>query len=336
MKFTVGYQYFDDNRLVDTILKHKEHIDEVYFSFGDIPNGRSTENSHFLDPAVLRERTLSHIKELHKKGIKLNLLLNGNCYGKNALARAFFEKIGDTVQFLKDNAAVNGVTTTSPLIARFIKENFEDIFVKASVNMEIGNPQGMDYLSNNFDGFYLKREYNRDIKKITDARKWCDENGKKLFGLANSGCLNFCSAHTFHDNLVSHEDEIAKMDNAYVFEGQCWQYLGTKEKRNNFLRITNFIRPEDVAFYEGLFDNLKLATRINRNPVRVIEAYVKGNYSGNVPDILEPNHAGLFYPEIIENKNIRDDFLKTVLYCDKDCVNCNFCGEAQKKATILL
>ena len=37
----------------------------------------------------------------------------------------------------------------------------------------------------------------------------CDAEGKELYMLANSGCLNNCSAHVFHDNLVAHEAQIA-------------------------------------------------------------------------------------------------------------------------------
>ena len=98
--------------------------------------------------------------------------------------------------------------------------------------------------------FYLKREYNRDLKKIKAAKLWCDKNGKKLYGLANSGCLNFCSSHIFHDNLVAHENEISEMDNAYQYGGQCWDYLKREEKRENWIRLTNFIRPEDIKLYE--------------------------------------------------------------------------------------
>ena len=66
--------------------------------------------------------------------------------------------------------------------------------------MEIGTTIGMDYIADLFDSFYLKREYNRNLQIITKAREWCNANGKKLYGLANSGCLNFCSTHIFHDN----------------------------------------------------------------------------------------------------------------------------------------
>ena len=337
MNFSVGYQFFQDDSLIAAILKRHEKIKEVYFSWGNIPNGRNTDACFYSSETLdYKLKQIEQLKKMKENGINLNLLLNGNCYGKYAQSRAFFNKIGDTIDFLKNKAGVDSVTTTSPLIAKFIKQNFDDIEVRASVNMEIGTSEGMDYIADWFDSFYLKREYNRDINKIKNAKKWCDENGKKLFGLANSGCLNFCSTHVFHDNLVAHESEIAEMDNAYQFEGQCWQYLKKEDKKSEWLRITNFIRPEEVALYEGYFDGLKLATRVSKFPLKIISAYCDGSYSGNLPEILEPNHAGLFYPKVIENKKIPDSFAETVLNCSKNCEDCGYCREVQKNATVIL
>ena len=41
MKFLVGLQFGDD-ALVSEIIKNKDYISEVYFSWGDFPNGRNT------------------------------------------------------------------------------------------------------------------------------------------------------------------------------------------------------------------------------------------------------------------------------------------------------
>lgn len=337
MKFLVGYQFVKDNLLIEAVLKHRNIIKEVYFSWGDIPNGRNTEElSQFSDPMELKMIQLSELKLLKDSGIKLNLLLNGNCYGKYAQARAFFNKLGDTIDFLKERASVDSITTTSPLIAKFVKQNFPELEVRASVNMEIGTTEGMDYIADLFDSFYLKREYNRNFKKIQQARIWCDANGKKLYGLANSGCLNFCSTHIFHDNLVAHESEISQMDNGYQFEGQCWYYLKKEDKRARWLSLTNFIRPEDVHLYEGLFDGLKLATRVNKNPAKIIDSYCKAFYNGAITDLLEPNHSGLFYPSVIDNKGIANGFAETVLKCSKNCSECMYCNNIQKNATVVL
>lgn len=299
MKYTVGLQYVNDN-FIDEILRNKEHIYEVYFSWGDFPNGRSgAVESETYSPIELQERQVHILKELSENGIKLNLLFNANCYGGQSLSRWLFEKIGDTTDYISQRFGLSSVTTTSPIIAKFIKNNFPSVETRASVNMEIGTVQGMDYLSEYFDSFYMKRELNRDFEAIKCLSDWCKDNNKKLYMLANSGCLNHCSAHNFHDNLVAHELEIVKMDNAYNFTGICKEYLKNKDHYKSLIEDTNFVRPEDIYKYEPYFEAVKLATRVHRNPVEVLRAYINQQCLGNILRLLEPEHN--IYPYIVEN-----------------------------------
>ena len=299
MKFTVGLQYGRQSFL-DCILENKQHIGEVYFAWGSFPNGRSNQlqNTAFA-PWELQQKQIETLKTLGEAGIQLNLLFNANCYGAESQSRALFERIGQTVDYIESSFGLASVTTTSPLIAKFVKNNFPNIATRASVNMEIGTVQGMDYLAGYFDGYYMKRELNRDLDAVAHLSAWCKANGKSLHMLANSGCLNHCSAHNFHDNLVAHESEIAKMDNAYNFGGICHEYLRDPDHHKSLIEDTNFIRPEDMHKYEPYFTAAKLATRIHPAPTAVVNSYIRGKYSGNILDILEPKHS--IYPYVIEN-----------------------------------
>lgn len=286
--------------LLRCILENAQHIREVYFSWGDFPNGRSSQlYSESYTPWQLQQDRQEALRQLSRAGISLNLLFNATCYGAESQSRAFFNKVGQTVDYIGSNFGLESVTTTSPLIAKFIKANFPELQTRASVNMCIGTVQGMDYLAQYFDSYYMQRELNRDFEMIKNLSSWCDQNGKKLHILANSGCLNHCSAHTFHDNLVAHEQEIAKMDNAYQFTGICREYLKDPGHYKSLIEDTSFIRPEDVHRYEPYFDAMKLATRVHRCPELVLESYIKGHYVGNILELLEPAHS--IYPYVIEN-----------------------------------
>ena len=332
-KYTVGLPIRRKDEFCEKIVQHKNHIFEVYFSYGSFASGRShNEEFDLFDSGSYRMK--EDMDLLQNAGIKFNLLFNGNCYGAESLSRSLFNRIGLTVDGLKNRYDITSVTTTSPIIARFIKDNFHDIKTRTSVNMEIGTPEGFDYLSDVFDGYYLKREYNRDLEKIKAAREWCDANGKKLFCLANSGCLNFCSAHIFHDNLVAHESEIGKFDNAYGFEGICHKFLKREGNISEYLRVTNFIRPEDVELVSEYFDGIKLATRSNPDPSGILDAYINKSFRGAVTSLLEPDHSGLFYPKIIENKRIDPNFTEKVLTCSKKCSDCTYCKEITNKSII--
>ena len=323
MNFSIGYQA--DERLKQIVLANRERVAEVYFPWWGFTTGRGIPAGG-LDSQRKLEVDLN---DYAAAGIKLHLLLNGNCYGRDAQSRLFFQSIGDAAELLLERYALSGVTTASPLIAKFLKTNFSPLEIRASVNMEIGTVEGIEYVQDYFDGFYLKREYNYDRLRTEAVYRYCRERGRKLYLLANSGCLNFCSARTFHDNLVAHQHEIAGMDNGFEFPGVCHEFLRNPENRATLLDHSNFIRPEDVPLFEGRCDGLKLATRTNRNPAAVVSAYLSGRFSGNLLELTEPAHAANFYPELIANDRISPDYAARRFAGES-------CAQIQKNATIEL
>ena len=323
MKFSVGWQNHPGLR--KSILNHTDSVREIYFPWGGFTTGRGVHE----DSLVSLKQDLRTFADA---GLALNWLLNGNCYGSLAQSRDFFQQIGDQTDYLLNTFALKTVTTASPLIAKFLKNNFPDLEVRASVNMEIGTPEAVEYLLPWFDGFYLKREYNYDLARLKKMRKFTLEHGKKLFLLVNSGCLNFCSARTFHDNLVAHQHEIAQQDNALDFHGVCHLFLKDNQNKKKLLAYTNFIRPEDINFYDPYCDGCKLATRVSRFPAEIVEAYTMGHWNGNLLDLTEPSHAGNCYPNIIRNDKIPRDYHLHRLQCDKNCQSCSYCCEVQETA----
>ena len=337
MNYIVGYPIKENKAFLNTCIQNKSSISEVYFSWGDIPNGRSALSTDDAStPFELQHRQMNDLKLLSSEGISLNMLFNANCYGKDSQSREFFNRIGNLIDYISRELGLSSVTTSSILIAKFIKNNFEDIDVRASVNMEIGSVEGISYVSDFFDSFYVKRELNRNLPALMKLKKWCNDNGKEMYLLANSGCLNNCSAHIFHDNLVAHEAEISAMDNGYQFRGICWDFLSDKSNFDKWLQRTNFIRPEDIKLYEDIVPAVKLATRVNTSPARVLSAYIAKHYRGSVMELLEPNHSGIFYPNYIENANFDEGFASHVINCNKNCEGCNFCADIMRRACIKL
>ena len=326
MKFQVGYQ--DNRRFLEYLLAHTEQIAEIYFPWKDFTTGRGISD--------VQEQLESDLSDLAAGGLKFCLLLNGNCYGKQALAADFFEHLAKNVSEISSRYGLNSVTTASPVIAAFLKKHFPQLHIRASVNMEIGTPEAVEYLADDFDGFYLKREYNYDLERIKRMRDFCRSCGKKLYILANSGCLNFCSARTFHDNLVAHQHEIVQQKNSETFCGLCTQYLKRGNNARNILGKSNFLRPEDVIHYEELCDGMKLATRTNFNPMAIAHAYFNGKFNGNLLDLTEPAHSALLPGRIVANKLIPADYLQHRFACNKVCEKCTYCQEVQERATIIL
>lgn len=336
-RFTVGLPIRQNDAFIQKIIEEKESISEVYFSWGQFPSGRSAQTENDVaTPWENQQKQIKQLEKLHENGLSFNLLFNANCYGEESLSKAFFYQIGDTVEYIKERFSLLSITTTSPLIAKFIKTNFPMIKTRASVNIGIGTPHAAEYLLEYFDGFYLKREYNKDLSAIKRMREFCTRQNKELHLLANSGCLNDCSAHTFHDNLVAHEAQIAKYENAYIFEGVCRNFFSREGGIERFLQHTSCLRPEDIFLVEEYFDGVKLATRTSPNPMLVLDAYSRGSFSGSLLSLLEPDHSALFFPSVLENKKIAPDYLEKVLRCDKQCERCEYCQNINKNALVHL
>lgn len=84
-----------------------------------------------------------------------------------------------------------------------------------------------------------------------------------------------------------------------ILHGICKEYLKNENHYQVLIEDTNFIRPEDMHLYEPYFEAAKLATRVHRNPGLVLNSYVRGKYSGNILELLEPAHN--IYPYVVEN-----------------------------------
>ncbi len=336
MKWLVGYQVRENDLFVNEIIRRREHIGEVYFSWGKLPSGRHGSTIHpVLTEWEAQRRMEEDFEAMKRAGLSFNLLLNAACYGAESLSRAFLRGTCELLDEMQARYGVRSVTTTSPVIARLIKDNFPGTEVRASVNIGVGSVPALEYLSDMFDGFYLQRELNRDRAALARLRAWCVAHGKKSYLLANSGCLNDCPARPFHDNLVAHEQEIASRDNAVVFKGLCREFFERSDEPGDYLRRLNFIRPEDTALFEDLADGVKLATRVHPFPEQVLRAYDERSWTGNVLDLLEPSHSAALYPRLIENKALPPDFGGRVYDCGRQCERggaCGYCAEAARQA----
>lgn len=332
MKFSIGYQLPDEyDSTAEIVQDYQEHISSVYFSAPGQSSARSVVEQE-TQADMLEE--LRYIRDL---GVSLTLLYNANCYGDEAVSSQFQEEILRTVGSMVDCVGITDITTTSPFVAKVVKKEFPEIKICASVNMWIGTEQAMRYLGDNFDGFYMQRELNRDFRRIKQLSDWCNRNGKQLRLLANSGCLYTCPFHTFHDNLVAHEKGASQRDNAMSDRpSPCWDMmhrLGDEEAAAVFLQ-ESWIRPQDIARYEPYFSEVKLATRMHSNPRRVVGAYVRGKFSGNMFDLTEPSYSRRFHRHVLDATQFPADWFERTSNCSRNCETCGYCRQAARQMLI--
>jgi len=336
MRFSIGYQLPDeDDSIVEIVRDFPDEVAEVYFAWIGEPSGRSPLGLFGSRPDPEAQAMLeSDLAALSDMGVGLVLLLNAACYGDEAISESFAERTRVLVGELIDEYGVSTVTTTSPFVARVIKDAFPEVEVRASVNMRIGTIKGMTYLADLFDGFYVRREFNRDLGHISEVKAWCDKHDKKLHLLANSGCLNYCSFQSFHDNLVAHEAGIRARRNVPTkYPSPCWEFLENPQNWVTFLQ-GSWIRPEDLKHYARWFSTVKLATRMHASPRKVVAAYARGRFRGSLLDLTEPGYGPLFAGFIIDNTRFPEDWFVRTTECDKKCHQCNYCASVLEKVLV--
>jgi len=338
MKLAVGYQLMGDrpDRFPDIVRDYREDIAEVYFPWVHAPSGRAALSearglTDWTAQAAL-ERDLAAFRDM---GLKLDVLLNANCYGGKAVSRYLENQVGSLLTHLQDRVGgVDAVTTSSLAIARTVKKHFPGVDVRASVNLRIGTPEAMQYVAGLFDSYCLQRDVQRNLATLRRARAWTEAHGKRLCLLANSGCLRHCPGQTFHDNLVAHEIEIDETANIPDWTPHvCWNLYRRRENWPAVLQAT-WIRPEDVDRYEGLADILKLATRMHANPRLVIHAYASRRYHGNLLDLFEPGFGPAFAPFIVDSSRLPDDWFDRTSTCAGACHPCGYCAAALERALV--
>ncbi len=338
MQYAIGYQLPDEyNSVYELCRDYTDHVSEVYFSFSDEPSCRATLTGKTpAETEAIRQLQLEELREIKKLGKRLTLLYNANCYGAAATSVSLERHVVERTDFLKKELMIDAVTTTSPFLAEVLKRAYGNALqIRASVNMRIGSIQAMEQLAECFDGYYLQKEYNRDLRQIEVLKNWCDANGKQLHILANSGCMQNCAFQTFHDNLIAHkvgEDTTEVVSTG--FSAPCHKFLhglGPEQGITRFLQ-SNWIPPEEVHRYEPYFSEMKLATRMHARPRMVLAAYCRGRFSGNVLDLTEPSYSVLFRGYVLDHTKIPKDWFTRALSCSKDCTRCSLCHEAVQNA----
>ena len=337
MRYAVGYQFREagEESIADIVRDFRQSIGEVYFAWLDSPSARSpaTDARGMINWAGQAELE-TDLRLLRDMGIRLDLLFNASCYGRESLSQYLANFVCSVVAHLRDQVGLDMLTTTSLMIAEVIKENFPELEVRASVNMRVGTVKALECLADLFDSFCMQREFNRDLRRVAELSEWCDAHGKKLCMLANSGCLNYCPAQAFHDNLVAHAREVDQMSNLPGLNPVlCRRHYADPAHWVSCLQ-NSWVRPEDIDNYEDAVDTVKLATRTHANPRKVIQAYAERRFDGNLLDLLEPGYGPEFLGHVIDNTRFPADWFERTTSCDKRCHRCSYCESVLKDVLV--
>ncbi len=323
MRFSIGYNH-DLDGFKKLVERFRKHLDSIYFPVPGriMGSGRILYESPDYDPEKL-------IELAHENDITPIILLNSTVVSVSAIQR--------TLDYL-GKLDIRRAVVTDPYLMMQIRENFPDIRLEVSMLARVRTLQEARYFKDMGASMITPdREINRDTELLRKMKKILP-----LKILVNEGCLKDCIHRYSHYNFLSSDKgkdplfTITKKQKQYRkhldrMDSMCMTLI---EKHPHKIFSSPFVRPEDLGHYDGISDVFKLSTR-NFDTSRIkklIKAYVRKTYHGNLLDILNSVYTDRL-DITIENSAIPKDFFEKLSGCDDDCRNCSYCREVLKLAS---
>jgi len=277
-------------------------------------------------PSVDKDQLEKYVSYSLDKGIEFNYVVNATCMDNDDLTSTGYYKIKDFFKLL-ESIGIKYITLALPSLMEIANYVIPDVRIKASTVCQINSPEKAGF----YEELGVKRiVLDEDIYRRFDVLK----NIRKIYSgeleiIINSFCLNDCPYKMFHYNSFSHT-HIEKELYSY-YSGRCRSIHTSGE---NYMKL-NWIRPEDLHYYHEIGINyFKIQGRTNvfsGDPVRVVLAYIKEHYDGDLLELLElfsPKRPLSIADTTIDNRKL-DGFLEKFVSspnsCSKVCKECGYC-----------
>ncbi|MDD5192141.1 MAG: U32 family peptidase [Candidatus Nanoarchaeia archaeon] len=246
----------------------------------------------FTIPNISQKQLKGHIKTAHEHGIKFNYLFNALCSDNREFSGKTNLQIRDFIKHIQDTGA-DIVTVGSPFMLKLAKNTAPDLEISVSVYNDIDSLERIRAWEElGADELTLHYGFNRNFKKLEQALKSTDLN---LRLIANNTCLHDCIYRTNHANALAHSSQSNHESGGFFLDFYSLNCGKEKFESSGKFIAADWIRPEDVHYYEELCDkigktNLTLKLTERSRPtdwlVRVVKAYAEKSYDGNLFDIL--------------------------------------------------
>jgi len=290
-------------------------------------------------PPMTQEQAQEYIKLTHSSGLTFNYLINAPSMNNMEWDEDTHRDLLKHLDWLS-NAGVDKVTVAIPYLAELIKHQFPHIKVEISTIAHVNSVARAElFESLGVDSIILHTNINRDFELLRAIRKAvkCE-----LGILTNSLCLYQCPYEYYHNDTLGHATQ-----HYNPLDGFYMDYCVTRCTLERFRDASQFIksrwiRPEDVSRYEEIgIDFFKIAGRAMSSEwiINTTEAYVSGQYQGNLYDLLYVPNPKLECPRVglppkvyIDNQALEGflDFFKKQ-DCTSGCARCNYCQKTADK-----
>jgi len=272
----------------------------------------------------------AYINKAQSNGIAIRYTLNQSCIGSMSEFSETWKTLKQAVHHLHDNLCIRQFTVTSPLITELLVQEFADVFIEVSTICEVDDPEKLRrWMKLGALGVCLKLDANRDGIKLEEMSKACKKYNMRLELLANEFCIFRCPFRQECYNLSSHNSSRGPF-NHYPY-GHC-QNMRIKSI-DEWVRA-RFILPQWMRQYSERFGITEFKITGRTHPTEavlpVIQAYVQGDFQGNLLDLWPPVAklgATLDQRETVylDTKIIEESLDHFLWDCASNCGTCNYC-----------
>lgn len=280
MRLTIPTNFDDD--FFDKI--DFSHVTEIY---GKMPadavgGGRAAVN--FFD--IPKAKFVEHVKEVRKRGISFNYLLNATCMNNWELTRQGHRHIRKLLDFVCELGA-DIVTVALPQLVELIHTHYPQLKISISTNVMVNNMErvrsweelGVDQITLSYSD--VNRDFG-ELKRIVKHAK-CE-----VQTICNLICRKSCPYQTLHGNYHSHASQ--KFNNeGFAIDYYCNTCIVRFFRNPVEVIRSGWIRPEDLHHYEAIgIDKFKLVERgiTTEHLANIVGAYSNRSYDGNFMDLL--------------------------------------------------
>ena len=304
--------------------KYEDTISEVYGQLNNADNEFGSGRPSDQLPVVEYEHFKEYVALIKKYGIGFNYTMNTTCLSNQEFTKEGQRKI---ITFLKRlvDAGVESITVCMPSLIELITQMKLPLRIKGStVGGVINAEKAIEYLAIGASRIVADESVNRDFETL---KKIIQVYPQDLELIVNVICDMNCIYRPFHHNQMSHDYEYRAASVQY-YSHRC--NMRRTKVPENILKM-NFIRPEDMTYYERIgVHHFKIQGRqavLKGDILRTVEAYMKKNYEGDLLDLLDCFSPTNSFRVRIDNKQLNkfiDPFLQAG-FCKRNCVECNYC-----------
>lgn len=301
-KFKMGYSVasnFDPNLITEIGKINKDKcIRNVYGKLRTdvLGGGRASMILPELSMADLE----NHINLCHENDLEFNYLLNPACSGNKELVKESHNEILRYIDSLVE-IGIDWVTLANPYLCEVVRRRYPNLKIAIGLHANVIDIQHIKFWEKlGADELTLQHCDNRNFDTLEKMLIYTKQSGIELRLIANNACLHACPYRIAHSTGQSHASRPNEASQQFYFDYSLLKCIIEKVSNPTQLIAAEWIRPEDVKYYEELCEKtgnynltLKLVDRTKPTSftLRAVKAYLAQRYDGNLLDImLWPSH----------------------------------------------